>query len=448
MALNRAQLLVHDDEALARFCANHRIPDDVLIERPSPNNATNWVEGEGNHIPVRTWFIHQGGLRFPLRKLLKKVMSYYRLTFMQVSVNFVRTVLAMDALVKREEHEFTAEDLLHVYCIVRPRRNAQTHMYEGFNARYWRRSECCVAAIRAVNNCGHTQKVADLLGSSLSIEVNDLIKGISAELRRFEEEAERESAGSSSSSSSDSSSSWDIDLRAAGDEEDGDGEVEDGEEVNQVDNQAQVPTIAPPCSTKNIVEHSFNKDGNLGYSSKAEEGSIAPKKKALGKKKVAGDDLAKQIPDLTLALPSPPKDYSGTTFAAVDLGKQVTTADTSKDHKTCLALKNVIMLPQDVVDLDAENLEEFGGRLVMMECSDLPAAYSPILLLGFDEEEYANMPPEGGGWQCCYGPEQQTCLRAKFGALVEFRANFFLIFAEYTCADPRGTEFRAIMELG
>ncbi|GFZ03455.1 hypothetical protein Acr_16g0000790 [Actinidia rufa] len=48
MALNRAQLLVHSGEALARFCADHCIPDDVIIERPSQNDDVDWVEGEGN----------------------------------------------------------------------------------------------------------------------------------------------------------------------------------------------------------------------------------------------------------------------------------------------------------------------------------------------------------------------------------------------------------------
>ena len=89
MALNWAQLLVHDDEALIRLCVYHRIPENVVIERPGPNDDADWVKGEGNHIPVRTWFIHQAGLRFLLSQLLKTVMSLCRLTFMQVSVNFV-----------------------------------------------------------------------------------------------------------------------------------------------------------------------------------------------------------------------------------------------------------------------------------------------------------------------------------------------------------------------
>ena len=80
-------MLVHDDEALGQFCADHNIPDDVLIERPDPNDDADWVEGEGNRIPVRTWLIHQVGLRFPQSQLLKKVMALYHLNFMQVSVN-------------------------------------------------------------------------------------------------------------------------------------------------------------------------------------------------------------------------------------------------------------------------------------------------------------------------------------------------------------------------
>ena len=40
-------------------------------------------------------------------------------------------MLVVDGLISREEQEFIAENLLHVYCIVQPRRNSQTHMYDG-----------------------------------------------------------------------------------------------------------------------------------------------------------------------------------------------------------------------------------------------------------------------------------------------------------------------------
>ena len=131
MALNRAQMLVRDSEALAQFRIDHRIPEDVVIERPGPNDDADWVEGEGNRMPIRTWFIYQAGLRFPLSKLLRRVLSICGLTFMQISVNFVRTVLAVEALMLRENLEFTAEDLLHVYCLVKPRRNPETQVLEG-----------------------------------------------------------------------------------------------------------------------------------------------------------------------------------------------------------------------------------------------------------------------------------------------------------------------------
>ncbi|GFZ19810.1 hypothetical protein Acr_28g0005150 [Actinidia rufa] len=84
MALNWDQLLVHDDVALAQFRANHNIPDNVLIERPGPNEDANLVEGEDNRIPVPNLVDPLGWAQFPLGPLLKKIMVLCRLTFMQV----------------------------------------------------------------------------------------------------------------------------------------------------------------------------------------------------------------------------------------------------------------------------------------------------------------------------------------------------------------------------
>lgn len=53
-------------------------------------------------------------------------------------------------------------------------------------------------------------------------------------------------------------------------------------------------------------------------------------------------------------------------FTAVELGKHVTSADSTKDHETCVALGNAVMLPQDVADHAAESAAEFGGKLVML----------------------------------------------------------------------------------
>ena len=79
------------------------------------------------------------------------------------------------------------------------------------------------------------------------VEVSDLIEHTAAELRRLREDVEGESTGSSDQSLSNSSSSWDVNMGAVDDKrEDEDTEVEDGKEVNQVEDPTLVPTIAPP----------------------------------------------------------------------------------------------------------------------------------------------------------------------------------------------------------
>ena len=52
MELNRVQLLVHDDTALAKFYVDHNILNNVLIESLSPSEDANLVDGEGNRILV------------------------------------------------------------------------------------------------------------------------------------------------------------------------------------------------------------------------------------------------------------------------------------------------------------------------------------------------------------------------------------------------------------
>ncbi|GFZ21895.1 hypothetical protein Acr_29g0010570 [Actinidia rufa] len=302
MALNRAQMLVRDSEALAQFHVDHRIPDDVVIERPGPNDDADWVEGEGNRMPIRTWFIYQAGLRFPLSKLLRTVLSIYGLTFIQISVNFVRIVLAVEALMQREGLEFTAEDLFHeaksASDEVTYRFPKQISVFErlylvsgqwefptdepdpfsvprhrgyvpvGFNRRFWRRNDRCSAGHPVLPPL-QIRGPGSRPRSSLSDEVSDLFEGTSAELRRLLEEAEGESSGSSESSSS----GWNIDL---GDEAlNEEAKVEDGEEVDQV--PAVVPLVPAPLvlvlepinlpssdsdiaiiELREIVEHSYS----------------------------------------------------------------------------------------------------------------------------------------------------------------------------------------------
>ncbi|GFY94694.1 hypothetical protein Acr_10g0000790 [Actinidia rufa] len=282
MAVNQAQLLVHDDEALARFRVDHKIPDDVVIERLGPNDDADWVEGECNRIPIRTWFIHQAGLRFPLSKLLKTVLSLCGLTFMQVLVNFVRTVLAVEALMQREGLEFTAEDLLHVYCVVKPRRP----------------------------RCLKVRGQAPRPRSSLSDEVSDLFEGTSVKLRRLLEEAEGESSDSSESSSS----SWDVDLGDEGLDEKA--EVEDSEEVDQV--PAAAPLVLVPnliilpssdsditiVKLREVVEHSYTHSDSSSSGSRGNEEAMAPKVRILGKGQAPRIELARfpKVPDSSIPI--------------------------------------------------------------------------------------------------------------------------------------------------
>ncbi|GFY95164.1 hypothetical protein Acr_10g0005490 [Actinidia rufa] len=382
-------MLVRDSEALVQFRVDHRIPDDVVIERPGPNDDADWVKERVIGCPLGLGSFTKPGFDFPLGEGL----------------------------------EFTAEDLFHVYCVVKPRKNPETQMLEGnhylrlrkpnqpqtrlvtdspdkdqylndfiwvsgqwefpadepypfsvprhrgyvpvgFNRRFWRRSDRCSAAISAVNNYGRPAE-------SPIYSVTSPYTGTSAELRRLLEEAEGESSGSSESSSS----SWDIDL---GDEAlNEEAEVKDGEEVDQV--PVAVPLVPAPLvlvpepinlpssdsdvaivEPREIIEHSSTP-------APAEDQSIAPSLmggKRKGKQPAEGTSQPKRGKGAGSAAGTP--ELWAPQFAAVELGKQVTSADTSKDHETCVALGNAVILPQDVADHAAETTTEFGGKFIML----------------------------------------------------------------------------------
>ena len=99
---------MHYDIALNKFRTDHSIPDDIQIERSGPNEDANLVKGNENRISVQIWMIHHAGLWFSISPMLKEVMACCCLTFMQVLVNFVRTVLAIDTLMCQQELHFSA----------------------------------------------------------------------------------------------------------------------------------------------------------------------------------------------------------------------------------------------------------------------------------------------------------------------------------------------------
>ncbi|PSS33112.1 Stress response protein [Actinidia chinensis var. chinensis] len=309
MELNQAQLLVHDDATLAQFRADHNIHDDVLIERSSSNEDANLVDEEGNHIPV--------------------------------SINSIWTVLAVDVLMKRNKLKFNIGDLLHVNCIVQPRRDPQIHVYTSNHyLRLWKPHQ---PQTRLVTNAPDKDF--------------NLIEGTTVELWQLKKETEGQSTDSSGSSSSDS---FDLSNEDAGE---GVASIVGDEKRTprskkarrSIKSKTRFPEV--PLVAEDLIKHSFNQGGSLGSNSE-EEVDMVPKLRNLGKKKAAKASPAQPTLALVLSLQSPPEvlpnipsshvlELWAPKFVVVELGKQVTNADTSRDHETCLALGNVVMLPQD-----------------------------------------------------------------------------------------------------
>ncbi|GFY92591.1 hypothetical protein Acr_08g0009870 [Actinidia rufa] len=336
MVLNRAQMLIRDSEALAQFRVDHRILDNVVIERLGPNDdGIGWKERmlEGNH--------------------------YLRLR----KPNQPQTRLVMDSPDK--------DQYLNDFIWISGQWEFPAGEPDPFSIPR-HRGYVPVAAIRAVNNYGRSCKVSNLLSyvflyrytilfratcegrpilpplqicglglrprSSLSDEVSDLFEGTSVELRRLLEEAKGESSGSNESSSS----SWDVDLGDEGLDEEA--EVDDDEEVDQVP-AVRHPWFQSPCRSS-----SSGSQGN--------EEIMAPKVRTLRKGQAPRIEPPMLSEATNSSMPIPAEDQS--------IAPSSMATDTSKDHETCVALGNAVMLPQDVADHAAETTVEFGGKLVML----------------------------------------------------------------------------------
>ncbi|GFZ01187.1 hypothetical protein Acr_14g0008220 [Actinidia rufa] len=455
MALNRAQMLVRDSEALAQFRVDHRIPDDVVIERPGPNDDADWVEGEGDRMPIRTWFIYQAGLRFPLSKLLRSVLAICGLTFMQVSVNFVRTVLAVEALMQREGLEFTTDDLFHVYCVVKPRKNPETQMLKGNhylrlrkpNQPQMRIQQTFLEEERPVFGCNKcSRKVSDLLGYiplyRYTIPLRTAYQG-----RPVLPPLQIRGPGSRPRSSL---SDEDIDL---GDEAlNEEAEVEDGEEVDQIPPAAPLvpapiflvpkPINLPSSDSdvaivepREIVEHSYSHSDSSSAGSQLNAEVMAPKVRILGKKQAPTTDPP-TLPEAHISsAPAPAEDQStapslmggkrkgkqpaeGTSrpkrgkgagsaagtpelwapqFSAVELGKQLFQR----------AVSSSLRLKQGVVDLKkanqkASNLEK-ELKQTQSDLADARSAAESAILQRNHAQQLAELRPGvfQEGWLAC-----------------------------------------------
>ncbi|GFZ01005.1 hypothetical protein Acr_14g0006400 [Actinidia rufa] len=173
---------------------------------------------------------------------------------------------------------------------------------------------------------------------SLSVEVNNLIEGTTAELARLRQEGEEV-------------------AREVGDKE-------EDTEVEEVVDYLSFPIVAP--ATKDLIEHSFNQGSSFGTNS--EEVDMAPKPRTLeeGEAPCGRAHLSKEGKGSSNSV-GPFKIVGVPELLCFQnlLGKQVINADTSKDHENYLALGNAIMLQKNVADYAAEGSEEFSDLIIM-----------------------------------------------------------------------------------
>ncbi|GFS33409.1 hypothetical protein Acr_00g0028250 [Actinidia rufa] len=308
----------------AQFHVDHNILDNVLIERPSPNEDVTWVEGEGNHIPIQTWLIYQARLKFSLSPLLKE----------------------------REGKEFTTEDLLHVYCVVGPKKDPKTQMYTGNHYLQLRKpnqpqtSSSSKSYIYFVlDSLAYLPSRFDCCRIQCQIKVSDLIEGAAIELVWPREEAKGLSMGSSRWSSSDLFG------------------FSDKEVSEEATSEKATKGQGGRCRGRRW--------GSLGSSSEEEVGMVS--RFNLGKKKDAGAKPYHSAFDPVLALPSQRQSFSQMCHplnkpvrerGSFSRKRKVTNVDSSRDHETYLALENAIMFPQDVANLAIEGSEEFKYMLI------------------------------------------------------------------------------------
>ncbi|GFZ06555.1 hypothetical protein Acr_18g0007250 [Actinidia rufa] len=222
----------------------------------------------------------------------------------------------------------------------------------------------------------------------------------------------------------------------------------------KVANDLKFLVVVP--AAEDLIKHSFNRGNNLGYSSKVEV-DMASRQRVLEKKKAIEDELEKQSSDLILALPSLIRDQSNDVanlstknvkefkdlliMQGIQLLQQAV-ANSERTKKNINDLKKAIQraynleneLKKARSDLDdIRNVAEIATRdlyerqvanlhtgifqegwltclreigtpsdhptwttlVPPLELPNPPAVYSPILLPGFNEEEYANFQPEG-----------------------------------------------------
>ncbi|GFS44314.1 hypothetical protein Acr_00g0089630 [Actinidia rufa] len=305
----------------------------------------------------------------------------------------------MDVLMQRESLEFTTSDLLHVYCIVHPRRDLETQMYTGNH--YLRLQNPQQPQTRLVINApnkdlyindfvwilGYLEFRDDDLGFFRSPDIGvmfllDSVAGIDRDLNAMSQQSNAKGLSTSSSRLNPSKSFKLNDEKT------------DEEAVPTISALVQIPATEPilvlnshskfvddlgfptiVLITEDLIEHSFNLSGGTNTNSEepgrgSVECVVIPIHQQTEEDVPCGRAFLPKEGEIGWQLVGPlnlvdvPKLWNPK-FTTVELGLQVTNVDTSKDCETCLALGNSIMLPRYMADLAVEASEEFKDLMIM-----------------------------------------------------------------------------------
>jgi hypothetical protein len=102
-------------EKVAAFRRDYNIPEDVEIVRPS-DDRIHYVEGQ---VSVPLMAIAEGGLTFPMPRLLRQFLDAYELAPHQLVTNVYRIICSVVRLFEQYDIPFRLPDLMAVYTVAR-----------------------------------------------------------------------------------------------------------------------------------------------------------------------------------------------------------------------------------------------------------------------------------------------------------------------------------------
>ncbi|GFZ18311.1 SEC12P-like 2 protein [Actinidia rufa] len=332
MELNRALLLVHNDAALNKFRTDHSNPKDVQIERLGPNEDANLVKGNGNRIPVCTELIYQAGLRFPISPMLKECRGS------AACINY-------GAAEEGAGHTLSSRATRDLH--LRNPRQPQTRKVTD----------------NPVNNRQASRKVIDLLAYEpiyrhVIPHKADKLGRIRLPALRIEGRAPQRCNSSSRDFNAELNEDAPL-ARVLGWEEGitskEPGGVEPSSSEAPLLDKRKRKQLAGGLEARLGTKHDWHgrKVARHGTAGTFDTSRVAPPKSPRRR----GTSLA------FLPSSSVNAELWKPDFSTAELGKQVTVADSTKDHDTNLALAQAIMLPKDVANVAEECSKEIRDLL-------------------------------------------------------------------------------------